>query len=498
MKRFVLLVFAALLSGVVAAGCGGDDDVSSPLDQALSYLPADAPLAVAIATDLENGQNRAAASILDRFPLGAQLKEQLKAEVEGEKDIDFDADVRPLLGNDLVVGAPDVRSLAQDEESFLAALQVADAAKARELLERDGREVSESSGATIYTDESGDVTALEGDVLVAADSREKLDQALAHHDSADHLTETQFTEGLADLPKDALVRVYGDMQAILGTSPESKRTQDVPWVGALRTLGAAGTASGDGLAIDFNLSTDPADLTDENLPIASGAEPPPIVAREDDAGFGLRDPRQIVDFAERAGEAANTPESRQFEAVKSKLGRRLGVNIDRDLVDQFEGDASLSLGLDGSFGFRSELRDPNGFQRTLDRLSRRLPDVAKGFGVDPVGVARPGGGKDFYAIATADRDRAVFGVVGGSFVLAQDPEQASELAVRPPEDVPGAQGSLTMRLDAESLAQWLARRFAGGSGELGADFFAGPLGDMTGSVEAETDRLRGHVDLTVE
>lgn len=493
-----MLVILALLSAVVAAGCGGDDDTSSPLDQALSYLPADAPLAVAIATDLENGQYRAAASILDRFPLGAQLREQLKAELEGEEGIDFDADVRPLLGNDLVVAAPDVGSLAQDDESFIAALQVADAAKARELLERDGREVGESSGATIYEEGSGDVTALDGDVLVAADSREKLDQALARRDGADHLTEAQFEEGLADLPKDALVRVYGDMQAILGTSPESERAQAVPWVGALGTLGAAGTASGDGLAIDFNLSTDPADLTDEDLPIAGGPEPPPIVAQEDDVGFGVRDPSQVVDFAEQAGEAANTPEFRQFEAAKAKLGRRLGVNIDRDLVDQFEGDASLSLGVDGSFGFRSELQDPKGFQRTLDRLSRRVPDVAKGFGVDPVGIARPGGGKDFYAIATADRDRAVFGVVGGVFVLAQDPEQASELAVRPPEDVPGAQGSVTMRLDAESLAQRLARRFAGGSGELGADFFAGPLGDATGSVEAEVDRLRGHVELTIE
>lgn len=493
------LVGAAL--SAAAAGCGAsDDDAASPLDRALSYLPSDARLAVAVSTDLDGDQYRAAGSILDRFPFGGQAKEQLKSELGGQEGLDFDADVRPLLGNDVVLGAPDAASLSQDGSSLLLAAQVADADKARALIERDPstRQVGEESGATIYEDESGDATALQDDMVVTADSRDELEQALAQSEGDDHLTEARFNEGLAELPEDALVRVYGDMQGILSSSPASERAMSVPWVAALRTLGATGSATASGLAIDFKLTTDPAALSEEDLPAASGAEAPAIVAREGELGVGVRDPSQIVDFVQRAAEASYTPGSRQLESAKSQFERQLGVDIDRDVIGQFTGDASVSVGLNGSFGFRSELANPRRFQATLDRLARKLPDAARGFGLGPIGVARPGGGQDFYAVATTGRQRAVFGILGGVFVLAQDPEQASELAVRPPENVPGAEGSITMSVDARALAQRLARRYVGGFGGLGADVFAGPLGDMTGSVEAETDGLSGHLQLAID
>lgn len=494
-------LLAAALSLAAAVGCGDEDgEPASPLGEALAYLPADAPLAVAVSTDLDSDQYRAASSILDRFPVGAQAKEELKSEIEGEEDVDFDADVRPLLGNDVVVGAPDAESLSADSASLILAGRVGDIEKARELLERDPqtREVGEASGATIYEDESGDATALDEDVVVAADSREKLEQALATHDGADHLSESRFDDGLDDLPAEALVRVYGDMQSLLGTSPETERAKAVPWVGALRTLGATASATEGGVEIDFDVGTDPAELTDEDLPVASGSDAPPVVAREGEAGIGVRDPSQVVDFAERAGDAADPEGFGQLEAARSQLERQLGVNLDRDVIQQFTGDASVSVGPDGSFGFRSELQDAKEFQATLDRLARELPDAARGFGLGPIGVARPGGGEDLYAVATARRGRVVLGVVDGVFVLGQDPEQASELAASPPEEVPDAEGSITMSVDTQLLAERLAREELGGLEGLGTGLFTGPLGDLSGSIEAETDGLRGHLELAIE
>ena len=487
---------------LLAAGCGDDQGAESPLDEALGYLPADAPFAVAIETDLESGQYEAVSSILDRFPFGGQVKEGLKTEIEegGDGDIDFDADVRPLLGNELVVGAPDTDALAEDAESFVAALQVADADKARELLDADPElePAGEASGATIWEEESGTAVALEEDVLVTDDSRGGLEQALVQRDSPGRMTEATFEEPLGDLPEDALLRVYADMEQIVGAGPGADRARSVEWVAALRKLGATGSANGEGLYIDVSLATDPAGLTDEDLPIASSPENATVVGREEQVAVGIRDASQIERFLENVAGVADSGRLGELDTVKKQFGRRLKVDIDRDLVDQLAGEASISAGLDGSYGFRVELDDPRAAKRTLDRLAERAPDIGKTFDLDAPAVVRPRRGEDFYALATADGERAVFGVVDDVFVLAQDPAQAGELAAADPGTVPGAAGSVVLQADAEALATEIASQRLDGIEGLGAGLFTGPLGQLTGSLEAETDGLRGHMQLEIE
>src|SRR4051812_20743147 len=102
MRRFALL--ALLLPVLAAAGCGSDKGASGPLDKSLRYVPADAPFAVAIDTDLNGGQYRAAGEIADRFPFAGTAEEELKKMFERGGNVDFDRDVRPLLGNPFVVG----------------------------------------------------------------------------------------------------------------------------------------------------------------------------------------------------------------------------------------------------------------------------------------------------------------------------------------------------------------------------------------------------------
>ena len=73
------------------------------------------------------------------------------------------------------------------------------------------------------------------------------------------------------------------------------------WVGALRTLGLTASARENELEVQLNVRTDPEGLSDEDLPIAAGDEAPPVLSREGEVGVGIRDPGQIVQFAEAAG-----------------------------------------------------------------------------------------------------------------------------------------------------------------------------------------------------
>ena len=50
-----------------------------------------------------------------------------------------------------------------------------------------------------------------------------------------------------------------------------------------------------------NVRTDPDGLTDADLPMATGDESPPVIARPGEIGFGLRDFGQLIEFAEAAG-----------------------------------------------------------------------------------------------------------------------------------------------------------------------------------------------------
>jgi len=105
MRRLIASFLA--LSVLLIAGCGGGDDSGSPLDSALSYLPKDAPFAVAIDTDLGGDQYEALQALLKKFPFGGQIQDSLQQQLEQGASVDFNDDVRPVLGNPFVVGATD-------------------------------------------------------------------------------------------------------------------------------------------------------------------------------------------------------------------------------------------------------------------------------------------------------------------------------------------------------------------------------------------------------
>jgi hypothetical protein len=162
---------------------------------------------------------------------------------------------------------------------------------------------------------------------------------------------------------------------------------------------------------------------------------------------------------------------------------------------------SGTLSLDGEFGLRAELADPAEFERTLAKVADVLPSVAEGAGAGEVELRKPRREGGLYELRQPDEATVYFGVLNDVLVVAEDAGEARRLASERPAAVVGAEGALTLRADAQQLVNDVLGRIIaepGLGGAFGAQLFTGPLGDLTGSVSAGTDGLRGRLRLDIE
>src|SRR5919201_4398811 len=161
MRKFVQTSALALVSAaaLAVAGCGGGSSASGgkdPLDNALGYLPKTAPLVVAIDTDLNGSQWKSLGTIANKFSFGGQIAQQLTQSIN-KQGLDFDKQIKPLLGNDAVIGAPDAQSIIGDANSYVVALEVKDKDKLKSLLKqsKDLKSDGSSNGAKLYHQTDG-------------------------------------------------------------------------------------------------------------------------------------------------------------------------------------------------------------------------------------------------------------------------------------------------------------------------------------------------------
>ena len=496
MRRLSILIGVLLLA---TAGCGGDDggEAAGPLDAALGYLPEDAPLVISIETDIDGEQFKALESIVEKFPLGGQLRDQLLQQLDVGGD--FEEDIEPILGNEFVVGATDVASIVDDSEDddFVAAIQAKDKEALENAVEKEGAEsTGEKSGATLYEDSDGDTFAIEDDVLVVAGSPELLDAALEQREADDRLTEDTFEEGLEGLAEDALVKVYGDLAALIESDPETEQARKVEWISALDTFGLTAGVQEDEIAIEFNLTTD-GDLSEEDLPLASGGDAPGIVQREGEVGVGIRNLKQIFQFGEAAAQAVDPSGFADFETAKKQISSGLGVSVDDDVVGQFEGDVSVTFDVGGSFAARAELEDPAAFRETLEKSASVVPSLTEGATGGTPRVVKPAGGEGLYRLVQPGSDTIAYGVLNDVFVVSNSVGRAQQVASAEPEQVEGAEGAMVFNVNAEALADSVLSQL-GGLEAAGGALFTGPLGNFTGSVESSTDGVRGSLTLGID
>jgi Protein of unknown function (DUF3352) len=499
MRGPITLAAVLACAAAIAAGCSDDESSGGGLESALAYVPAETPFAVALDTDVEGDQYQSLDDILGRFPGGDSIKQTLRQQLEeGDEDISYEDDVRPLLGNPFVVSATDPASFIDggEDNDFVAAIQVEDAEALDRLVDKTApEEQGEVAGATVYEDD-GTSFAVEDDMVVFGGSRDVLEAALERADGDDSLQLDRFEGSLEGLPDGALARIYFDLQALIEQDPSTQAARQVDWVSALRTLGMTASAEGDdSIDVEFNLRTE-GDLSEEDLPLAAGDESPGVVQVPGEVGFALRDPSQVIDFFEATFQTLDPDGFGDYEAGKRAIAQSFDIDLDEDVFGQLTGDLSISVAVDGAFSARAEVADPDAFADTVDRLAEALPQLGSGLGVTD--VSRRG---ELYEARLAGGGRFVFGMSGDVFVAASNAARAQRFASEEPEEVPDASGSAVMAADAQEVAGEVLDEIGpqlGLGGILGAGLFARPLDDLTGSVATEAGGMRGSFRLTLD
>jgi hypothetical protein len=492
-------LLCALISTAVLAlgGCGGGDDkAASPLDEVVGFLPEDAGFAFVASTDLDDYEDLR--KVVERFPIAGRAEELLKQSLERE-GVDFDSEIRPLLGNEVVIGVADNASFVDGDQDtpFVLALETRDSGKLEDLAKDGGEARGESEGYDIYQGSEDDTwVAIKDEVVVLSDEEETLKTALKQRGEDDRLTEDDVEAAFEELPEDAPVRVYANLKALLAADPDAKDALKVKWVDHVETLGLSADATEDAVSIDYSVRTDPEGLTDADLPLASGEAAPQVLERDDGSAelvLALRDPSQIVNFGIAAAEVVDPAGYAEFEAAKAGVGKRLGIDVDRDVLDQLTGDVAAVATIDGRFGLRAELENAAAFEKTLAKVMDGLPEFS-----DDVTIRRSKGDTPSYEVTTSDGQTYAVGVAEGALVVANDGDLASEVATRGLVDANGQQGAFVGVADAEQLVNAGLAQYRGGLEGLGGSLFTGPLGDLLTSATASTEGITGQLRLAIE
>ena len=203
------VTWAVLISMLVlvAAGCGSDG-VGAGESAGAALLKPGALAYVEIDSDPESEQWKQVEELVLRFPDGEKWLAKLKQQVNGT-DITWE-DVHSTLGGDTSVA---VYASSMTDVHVAALLHPDDVDEAMSMIER----LNESEADDPL------VARKVGDWIAASDKEESIDAALKA-EGGDALADSDsFQEGMAELPDDALGRVYVDVASafeIFGRNPQ--------------------------------------------------------------------------------------------------------------------------------------------------------------------------------------------------------------------------------------------------------------------------------------
>jgi hypothetical protein len=203
-----LRIGALAASAVVLAGCGARDEASRA--DGAEIVPANAPVFVAINSDLRSGQWRQVAELVRKFPAGDDAVSSLESSLKNESGLTYEADLEPALGDEVDLVWLDF----ENEFSNVVALTKP---KDEDAFQKMIAKGNESGPDDLVCQE------LDG-WQVCADNETKIAR-FRQQSSGDKLADDgTFNDALAELPEEALVHVYVRGQSII----DALKDADVP------------------------------------------------------------------------------------------------------------------------------------------------------------------------------------------------------------------------------------------------------------------------------
>jgi hypothetical protein len=483
MRRALLLL---LTLSLIAAGCGSSSSGSgsSPLSSELSFFPPSTPFVLTLQTGQSSKTAQSAKTLEQKFPQYQLVKAAALSRLQ-QAGINYQQDIKPLLGNPVAVGVAGA-GLTNVKGQVLIVWVTHSASTLHSLLGKAhaGASTGSRDGFKLYAP-SGAALAVNGATLVLANDPSILDEALDRHAHDQGITPSQYATALAGLDQSAAVDMFGQLSQVLA-QPKAATARKIPWVAALRSYGVAFTTSGGNLAFQFHLDTNAGSLSDSQLPIASGSSAPALVNALP-IQAGIRDPAQLIAFIESALRAASPRQYAKFKAGDAKLRRRAGFSIN-DVLSQLSGDLIVSTDSKTTL-LRAAVSDP----AKASRMLAKVPALGGKSQLRPVG-----GG--LYSVPVSGARSGLMGIVGHNLVLAVPPKggRISRTALRsfssaPAATVPNTTGAVAFRI---AIRQLLALEGKTTSNPVAQELL-NAIGDLTGSMSASPSGLTGVAKLAL-
>ncbi len=263
--RIAAIVAALAGASALLVACGGGDATAGAGASDLAgFAPAGAPMYAEVSTDLDGAQWTQALALARKFPGYADAIGKLDDSLTKE-GVDFETQVRPLLGSSAAMAAFDVKGFdkSDPDPSFMIAVDIADGkdADVLELLQGGSdpaRKIGAHQGVDLYATGDDGVLAIVDGTLVASATKEDLVRVLdAHAAGGDRtLAGSKVLDGVfAELPDEVLAQAFIDVGSLVRTGAAEQGGEEVVklaeqlGIGEDAAIGASLSAEQDGVRV---------------------------------------------------------------------------------------------------------------------------------------------------------------------------------------------------------------------------------------------------------
>jgi hypothetical protein len=408
-RRAVVLATGALAGAALAvAGCGGSSETGSQAGDVASFVPAGSPFYLEVTTDFDGPQWTQIDELAKLFPAYPEFRKMLDDELKGG-NVDFDTDVKPLLGDRAAVGilnVPDAKGIegsltSSDPEAAAGAaagaaddtqvVGVVDVAEGKEdamtalLVKGGATKAGEHDGVAYYTQKDDDtVAAVTDGALVVGNSTGQLFQALDAHDAGGDKTlagQSRFTDALAKLPPDVFGQAYIDVGALIrqagAQSPQLQQLGLDDYKDAVVAASLAAEPEGARLkGVVLNVPDTGQSAFTPSLDDRAPADAIAYLGFDNLAG-------SVSTLLDQVRASQGQDVQKQIDAFAAQLPQLLGVTTDQ-LAALTSGEHSIVVtgGAKPGAALALQVDDGAQAQQTLDKLRVGVPALLRTFSPD--------------------------------------------------------------------------------------------------------------------